>query len=69
MTEEQQVLSDAVDVLVQRHGGLRKAARAIEVNYAYLSRLWNGLKSNPTDEVLRKLNLERKVSFEPRRKK
>lgn len=64
MSESQEILSQAVQELVEQHGGLRKAARAIEVNYAYLSRLWNGEKSNPSVKTLRKMGLRRVITFE-----
>lgn len=66
MTDETRAISEAVQVAVDRHGGLRKAARAIGVNYAYLSRLWNGAKSNPSPQVLRKLGIVKRVTFEKR---
>jgi hypothetical protein len=51
--------------LVERHGGVRAAARVIKVNYAYLSRLRSGEKTNPTDAVLRKLGLRKIVVYAP----
>lgn len=58
-------IETAVKALVFKHGGVRAAARAIGVNYAYLSRLQSGEKSNPTPAVLRKLGLRKVVSYEP----
>jgi Helix-turn-helix. len=57
-------LETAVKKLVQTHGGVRSAARVLGINYAYLSRLQSGQKSNPTPEVLRKLGLRRVVFYE-----
>lgn len=57
-------LETAVKKLVQTHGGVRPAARVLGINYAYLSRLQSGQKSNPTPEVLRKLGLKRVVFYE-----
>lgn len=61
-------IQTAVKAIVAKHGGVRVAARAIGVNYAYLSRLQSGEKCNPTDAVLRKLGLRKVVSYEPIRK-
>jgi len=58
-------IQTAVKAIVAKHGGVRPAARAIGVNYAYLSRLQTGEKSNPTAAVLRKLGLRKVVSYEP----
>lgn len=58
-------IKDAVDALVVKHGGVRPAARAIQINYAYLSRLRSGEKTNPTGAVLRKLGLRKIVVYAP----
>ena len=57
-------LETAVKKLVQAHGGVRSAARALGLDCGYLSRLQSGQKSNPTPEVLRKLGLKRVVFYE-----
>ena len=62
-------LQHAVEAIVHKHGGVRAAARAIGVNYAYLSRLRTGEKCNPTATVLRKLGLRKVVSYEPIRRR
>jgi hypothetical protein len=49
--------------LIEKHGGLRIAARAIGINYTYLSRLGKGQKTEPTDTVLKKLGLKRAVIY------
>lgn len=54
-----------VDALIAKHGGLRAAARAIQINYAYLSRLRSGEKTNPTAATLRKLGLKKVVTYAP----
>jgi hypothetical protein len=56
-------LTQAVDRIIAKHGGLRKAAKAINVNFAYLWRLSKGKKSNPSARILRKLGLRRRVEF------
>lgn len=58
-------IKEAVNALVERHGGVRPAARAVQINYAYLSRLRSGEKTNPTDAVLRKLGLRKIVVYAP----
>ena len=50
-------LNKRIQQLVKKHGGLRAAARAIQVDPAYLTRLGKGEKSNPSAETLRKLGL------------
>lgn len=57
-------IKTAVKAIVTKHGGVRPAARAIGINYAYLSRLQTGEKANPTPAVLRKLGLRKVVSYE-----
>lgn len=56
-------LETRVAELIERHGGLRVAARAIGINYAYLSRLGKGEKTEPTTAVLKKLGLKRSVIY------
>ena len=60
-------IPQVIDALVARHGSLRKAARVVQVNYAYLSRLRSEEKTEPTDAVLKKLGLRRVVTYEPLR--
>lgn len=60
-------LQDAVEALVAEHGSLRAAARAIGVDHAYLWRLLNGQKVDPSDELLRKLGLRRIVVYQWRK--
>jgi len=56
-------ITEAVEKLIEKHGGLRAAARAIDVNFAYLWRLGAGEKTNPSPKVLRKLGLKRVVIY------
>lgn len=60
-------IPDAIDLLVEKHGSLRAAARVIGVNYAYLSRLRNSQKTDPSDAVLRKIGLRRIVVYQWRK--
>ena len=57
-------LTEAVDREIQKHGGLRPAARALEINPAYLWRLQKGEKRNPTAKVMRKLRVRKVEYFE-----
>jgi hypothetical protein len=57
-------LTEAVQRAIDKHGGLRAAARALDINWAYLWRLHRGEKRNPTTKVLRKLKLRKIVLFE-----
>jgi len=54
----------AIEKQVSRHGGLRAAARAMEIAPSYLCRLRTGEKAQPDDSILRKLGLRRVVSYE-----
>ncbi len=56
------VLQARIDELAAKHGGLRAAARVLSVDAAYLSRLRNGTKNNPSPVLLRKLKLRRVVT-------
>lgn len=51
------VLAEKIEVLISEHGGLRKAAKAIGMDFSYLSHLRNGHKTNPSAETLHKLGL------------
>lgn len=50
------------------HGGLRPLARALGVSPSYLGRLRDGRYDKPSDEILKKLGLERLVLYVVRRK-
>lgn len=50
-------LRQRIDQLVEQHGGLRMAARAIQIDASYLSRLRTGQKTNPEADTLRRLGL------------
>lgn len=45
------------------HGGLRAAASACGIDASYLQRLKTGEKKNPSDAVLSKLGLERRIIY------
>jgi hypothetical protein len=49
--------------LEAKHGGLRAAARALDCDAAYLLRLRDGEKRNPSAAMLRKLGLKKVVTY------
>lgn len=57
-------LIDRVDEVVNQHGGVRKAARALQIDAAYLLRIGKGEKVNPSAPILRKLGLRKVISYE-----
>lgn len=50
-------LKEAVQNVVDKHGGIRAASRATGVDKAFISRLLRGLKTEPSYETLAKLGL------------
>ena len=50
-------LKTRIDELVKEYGNLRAAGEAVQIDYAYLSRLASGEKKNPSAETLRRLEL------------
>jgi len=56
-------LQERVAQLVAHHGDLRKAARAIQIEPSYLSRLGSGEKQNPGAVTLKRLGLRKIVSY------
>ena len=56
-------IADAVERLIGKHKGLRKAALAVGIKAPYLCRLRNAERTNPSDAVLRKLGLKRLVTY------
>lgn len=57
------IVGEAVKAKVRQHGGLRPAGRAMGIDPAYLKRLRDGEKRDPSDDLLRKLGLRREVSY------
>lgn len=47
-----------IDDLVCIHGSVRAVGKALDIDHAYLHRLRNGQKVNPSDEILRKLDID-----------
>jgi hypothetical protein len=56
-------LKERIDDLCKMHGSLRKAAKAVDVDFGYLSGLRSGDKTSPSLEVLEKLGLKRQVHY------
>ena len=48
--------------LAKTYGSVRAVGRALDIDHAYLHRLADGTKSNPSSEVLKKLGLEKSAS-------
>jgi len=46
-----------VNELVEVYGSVRAVGKALNIDHAYLHRLANGEKQNPSDVTLRKLGL------------
>lgn len=55
-------LKDRINELDSVLGGLRAVARAIGVDAAYLQRLRDGEKTNPSEAVCKQLGLKKRVT-------
>lgn len=64
MADANHILHARIVELIEQHGSLRAAARVLECDPGYLSRLQSGEKDNPEDWLLRRMKLRRVVSFE-----
>jgi len=51
------LLKARIDQLAEIYGSLRKTAVALNIDVAYLKRLRDGEKTNPSGSVLKKLGL------------
>lgn len=60
---EEVTLKQVINGYAVFYGSLRQAAELMCIDPAYLSRLAGGSKTNPSDEVLEKLGLERRVVY------
>ena len=56
-------LKERIDELCEKHGSLRKAAKAVDVDFGYLSGLRSGTKTNPSYNTLEKLGLKKVVTY------
>lgn len=52
-----------IQQLLTEHGGVRATARAIRMSPSYLIRLRDGEKWEPSEQVLAKLGLQKKVTY------
>ena len=57
------LLRARIQELAKQHGSLRAASRVLQIDNGYLSRLQDGGKTEPSEEVLRKLGLRRVVTY------
>jgi len=57
-------LHERVAELIAQHGSLRAAARVLECEPGYLSRLASGEKMNPGLGLLRRMGLRQIVTYE-----
>lgn len=62
-TSPQSTLGARISMLVDRHGSLRNVAKILDIDHAYLCRMQNGVKINPSEAVLKKLGLQRIVTY------
>lgn len=60
------LLMRRIHELSDQHGSLRAAARVLEVDVGYLSRLASGEKDDPGETLLRRMGLRRVVTYERR---
>lgn len=54
-------LQSLVKKRLRQYDSLRHASRAIGIGHVYLHRLATGAKTNPSEEALRKLGIERTI--------
>lgn len=57
-------LQQRIEQLIEQHGGMRKAAQAVDIDPAYFCRLRSGEHDNPREKVLRKLGIKKIVDYE-----
>ena len=57
-------LAQRIAELSEQHGSLRAAARVLEVDAGYLSRLASGEKSDPGETLLRRMGLRAVTTYE-----
>lgn len=56
-------LQKRIDELIAKHGGVRAAARAVDIDPSYLLRLQRGDTAGAADKTLKKLGLRRIEHF------
>jgi len=52
----------ACEKSIVQHGSIRKAAKALGIDHAYLFRLKTGEKTGPSEELIEKLGLYRVIT-------
>ena len=57
------MIRQRIEELSVQHGSLRAAARVLQIDVSYLSKLKDGSKTNPSAKVLKKLGLRRIVEI------
>lgn len=57
-------LAERIAELVEQHGTLRAAARVIDIDIGYLSRLANGEKVRPSKKFLNRMGLRAVLAYE-----
>ena len=56
-------LRQKIESRIRKHGGLRAAAKAMDMDPSYLLRLMTGEKTNPSRKTLAKLGLVRVENY------
>ncbi len=51
-----------ISAVIAQHSGVRPAARVLDIDAGYLSRLRDGKKVNPSNRLLRRLGLRKIVT-------
>ena len=60
---ENMTLTERIEELKIEHGSLRQAAKVLNIDVAYLSRIGSGKKVNPSEKTLIKLGLKLEVDY------
>lgn len=68
-TSKFSLLQRTVNTLVDLHGGIRPASRKLDIHAPTLTRIRQGEVTDPEDETLRKLGLERIEGVELHRRR
>ncbi len=63
MSEIAMSVSERVSEVIAQYGGVRPAARALDIDAAYLTRLRDGYKNHPSAAILKKLKMKKCVSY------
>jgi len=52
-----------VSEIINKYGGVRIAARELQISASYLSRLRSGEKTNPGKDIKKKLGIKSKIMY------